>query len=332
MIMAFDAFAPTQSSTPSREQLTAWGYSPEDIDRFMQSQGAGGEYSLRAPTGPATAPGQVEGPGLGVLGHQLGNMWTAVRGPATAAGLAYLTGGTSLGATTGAEAAGAGMEGAGVAETGASGMVGGGTGMGTGAGVVNTGTVTGADMSAAYGGDTASAAGLGGNAAVPAAGAASSGLGTAAGGLGSIFTPSNVKTLGGIYDAYAKTQQGNQQMDRYKQVQDSINNYYAPGSPEANLMRQTIERQDAAAGRNSQYGTRETEIAAKIAQAKMQAQASMLTGQNQMFNQSLQNTYGAPSSLAAIYGQQNTPSMTSRINDVQNTANTVNSIHDWLTT
>jgi hypothetical protein len=49
-----------------------------------------------------------------------------------------------------------------------------------------------------------------------------------------------------------------------------MNSYYAPGSAEANLLQQQMNRKDAAAGRNSQYGTRATDIAAKI--ATMQAE------------------------------------------------------------
>ena len=48
----------------------------------------------------------------------------------------------------------------------------------------------------------------------------------------------------------------------------NLDQLYSPNSPYAQQLRQTLERRDAAAGRRSQYGPRETELAAKLTQAR----------------------------------------------------------------
>jgi hypothetical protein len=55
---------------------------------------------------------------------------------------------------------------------------------------------------------------------------------------------------------------------------DELKNMYKPGSPEAELMRKKIEARDAAAGRRSQYGPREVELAGKLADARMRTLSS----------------------------------------------------------
>lgn len=113
------------------------------------------------------------------------------------------------------------------------------------------------------------------------------------------------QALSSLYDMYAKNKTAGALQDRYNQINSMINNYYAPGSPEANLMKQTMDRQDAAAGRNSQYGVRATDLAAKIAGLKMQAQAQMMGGQNALLSQQLGNQYGGLNSLFGYLNQNN---------------------------
>lgn len=60
--------------------------------------------------------------------------------------------------------------------------------------------------------------------------------------------------------------------------QANINNLYNPGTPEANLMQQEMERKDAAAGRNSQYGVRATDLAGKLAGIKGDLNTRFATG------------------------------------------------------
>lgn len=68
----------------------------------------------------------------------------------------------------------------------------------------------------------------------------------------------------GAYQQYAQ-QSAN---DRYTH---SIDSMFAPDSPYAQQMQQTLGRQDAAAGRNTQYGTRAVQLAAALAQAHANA-------------------------------------------------------------
>lgn len=75
-------------------------------------------------------------------------------------------------------------------------------------------------------------------------------------GIGSLF--------GGVTD-YKNTQQN---QAYYQDVINKLNSMYAPGSPEEQLLRGRIEAQDAAAGRRSQYGTREVNLAGQIAQQR----------------------------------------------------------------
>lgn len=116
-----------------------------------------------------------------------------------------------------------------------------------------------------------------------------------------------------------------QNINAQKATQDTLmnayNNMYAPGSPEYNQMQQTIARQDAQAGRNSQYGPRAESLAAKIAGIKgnllpqimsaassgtNQAYASALSAMNSSLNPAMQAANTSSSQLAplfAMFGQ-----------------------------
>jgi hypothetical protein len=85
--------------------------------------------------------------------------------------------------------------------------------------------------------------------------------------------------LGNMYLAH-KANQG---------IQGQINNLnslYAPNSPYAQQMQQALQRQDAAAGRGSQYGTRAVELQAALANAASRnaPMLSSLYGQQRMNN------------------------------------------------
>lgn len=72
------------------------------------------------------------------------------------------------------------------------------------------------------------------------------------------------KTGLGAYQQY-------QQQQAQNAYRDQISNIFSPGGAYAQQMAQTLGRQDAAAGRNSQYGTRSVQLAAALAQAQAQA-------------------------------------------------------------
>jgi len=111
---------------------------------------------------------------------------------------------------------------------------------------------------------------------------------------------------GSLYDMYAKNKMASAQQGMYNQNRADIMNTYAPGSPEYNLLAQQMARKDAAAGRNSQYGTRANDLAGTIAKLRMGALGNLQQGQNALGNQALGNQYGmfnTPLALA-MYSQK----------------------------
>jgi len=112
---------------------------------------------------------------------------------------------------------------------------------------------------------------------------------------------------GSLYDMYAKNKMADKQEAMYNQNRQDILNTYAPGSPEYNLLKQEMDRKDAAAGRNSQYGVRANDFAGKIATYRTNALANMQTGQNALANTAMGNQYGmmnTPLTLAALTATQ----------------------------
>lgn len=105
-----------------------------------------------------------------------------------------------------------------------------------------------------------------------------SGLMTKATGTGSGITINNntggagindlMGIIAGLYGSAAQNNAAGEQRAWLDKQMSDINKLYAPGSPEHELLKQEMERKDAAAGRNSQYGPRATDLAAKIAEIK----------------------------------------------------------------
>lgn len=91
---------------------------------------------------------------------------------------------------------------------------------------------------------------------------------------------------------------------------DQINQMYAPNSPYAQQMMQTLTRQDAAAGRNSQIGNRSVQLAAALTQDRTRALTSQPyynattqagAGNTNVLN-GLFNTFGQAASNPAVRG------------------------------
>jgi hypothetical protein len=101
----------------------------------------------------------------------------------------------------------------------------------------------------------------------------------------------------GLYDMYAKRQMAKKQDDLYAQNRNDIMGMYAPGSPEALAMQAQLDRADAAAGRNSQYGARATDYAANVAKFKMNALQQAQTAQNGLAAAQMGNQYGGLNSM-----------------------------------
>jgi hypothetical protein len=80
--------------------------------------------------------------------------------------------------------------------------------------------------------------------------------------------------------ANAMRDAANAQVTRNNGIQDqqiaTLNSMYGQDSPYAQAMRQQLDRKDAAAGRRSQYGSREVELQAKLAELDSRNRAQIL--------------------------------------------------------
>ena len=139
----------------------------------------------------------------------------------------------------------------------------------------------------------------------------------------------------GLYDMYNKQNASKALQDQFDKVNTQINGMYAPGSPEANLMQQEMERKDAAAGRNSQYGVRATDLAAKLAATKGQLLSNTLGNQNNLLAASLATGNSSLGSLANLFGQTTGSTAANTVGNAAGTAvnsaigSGVNSAIDW---
>jgi hypothetical protein len=91
--------------------------------------------------------------------------------------------------------------------------------------------------------------------------------------------------LMGLYQAY-------DQRKRAKNLAGQLSNNYGPNSAYAQQLRQSLMRKDAASGRRSQYGPREVEFQAKMADlnARMAPTLSQLNGQVGGSNMTMANS------------------------------------------
>lgn len=107
-------------------------------------------------------------------------------------------------------------------------------------------------------------------------------------------------SLLGMYNAY-------QQKKKYGQLAESLSSMYGPNSPYAQQLQQQLMRRDAAAGRRSQYGPREVELQARLADvnSRMAPTLQSLYGaQGQQGNALLNNglRFGQQSGLTGMLG------------------------------
>lgn len=118
-------------------------------------------------------------------------------------------------------------------------------------------------------------------------------------GLGTLFRLGNTGL--GMYQQYRQGQLA-------RDYANSINQMFAPNSPYAQQMQQELARKDAAAGRNSQYGSRAVQLAAALTQGKANALAGnnyATAAQNNsgasMLNGLFAN-FGSPQAMQGLYG------------------------------
>lgn len=106
------------------------------------------------------------------------------------------------------------------------------------------------------------------------------------------------KTGLGAYQQYAQQQ-------KYNDYLNNINQLYAPNSPYAQMMEQTLARQDAAAGRNSQYGNRAVQLAAALTQGRERALTSAPYSQASFANPGANILNSLFSNFSGPQGMQN---------------------------
>jgi len=107
--------------------------------------------------------------------------------------------------------------------------------------------------------------------------------------------PSYLKAGKGLYDMFAK----NQMADKQQQQLDALAGMYMPGTPEAKLMESNLARLDAKSGRNSQYASRATNLAAMLAGQRANIMGG--AGYQNLHNNMLNNRYGSLNTLFSTF-------------------------------
>jgi len=116
----------------------------------------------------------------------------------------------------------------------------------------------------------------------PNLGAVANGLaGSANGNLGPA-----IDTLGSLYLNNRAAKANRQYQDQMNNQINQLSNLYSNNSPYAQQLRQELERKDAASGRRSQYGGRETQLQAMLAEK----QAGLAPMQNMLTSQAMQGS------------------------------------------
>lgn len=130
---------------------------------------------------------------------------------------------------------------------------------------------------------------------IPSTGLPSSGTsGTSSGGV----DPSSLLSLlSGLYGYNQQNNASNDMLTWLNGQQAKIDNLYTPNSPEYNALWDQMSRTDAAAGRNSQYGPRSVDLAAKITQIKADETQKMTTGIGGVYAAALNNRANAGTNL-----------------------------------
>lgn len=150
-----------------------------------------------------------------------------------------------------------------------------------------------------WGADTLSAMGLGEAATAGTSAAASGPWGEF---LKSLGTKVGGNLLSNLVAAGGNAYMGNKNANMYNNYIQQINSLFAPDSPYAKQMQQALARKDAAAGRNSQYGTRAVELAAALTRDKANALTS--PGFQNMLGQYGTNSNSIVNGFLAALGSQ----------------------------
>lgn len=133
------------------------------------------------------------------------------------------------------------------------------------------------------------------------------GFGPISGEPNNASAPATASGAGGNMDyshlagVLASLYQGNRQASDASGALNQLNGLFAPDSPYAQMMRQQMERKDAAGGRRSQYGPRETQLAALLAQH--QANALTSPGYGGLMSQQQAGRNAGMNNLLALMGK-----------------------------
>ncbi len=112
--------------------------------------------------------------------------------------------------------------------------------------------------------------------------------------------------LSGLYSSQQANKALGANQDAISGQISSLSGMYGPDSPYAKQLRQTLERQDAKAGRNSQYGPREVQLQALLADKAAGAASTVgnLAGQSQKLNDQRATTRAQQLALLLNMGRQ----------------------------
>jgi hypothetical protein len=143
-------------------------------------------------------------------------------------------------------------------------------------------------------------------------------IGALSGGGGGQGGNGLLELLAGGLDASRQGQASDRMQQFINSNMQKVENLYKPGSPEYNALWEQMSRQDAAAGRNSQYGPRSVDLAAKIAEIKANNIARM-TGQlapsmSGALNQNAGKYSGLAAGLGSLFGGGGVQNISSLLN------------------
>jgi hypothetical protein len=103
----------------------------------------------------------------------------------------------------------------------------------------------------------------------------------------------------GVVDAKRQGDAAKSMLEWLNTQQGKIDNLYNPGTPEYNALWDEMSRKDAAAGRNSQYGPRSVDLAARIAQIKAENTRAFTTGTANAYSNALNQNASKYAGLSA---------------------------------
>lgn len=133
----------------------------------------------------------------------------------------------------------------------------------------------------------------------------------AGGGDSSTFDLSGVLSgLGGLYQGSQASNNASQSANMAQSQAQSLADMYGPNSPYAQQLRQQLERKDAAGGRRSQFGPREVELQARLAEMASRNAPNVLNANKQAYDMRGAGNKVGGQQLAGLIGLANKTGLT----------------------